>query len=254
MKENRAPKIVQSGLGATKPAELFFPYFFSAPPQMTTAAQRAKKKWPNLDMRRECSQSPDSCWLCDRLPEWNAALRIYSIFLTESLPGKIFLTVHGTPPATDTQQDCHLEDRAAMIAWLLRKHRCIETLKLGEGNEPGKLCMGVDHIGSFGNVAVPNPVANLKTNVRHIIIANRAPDKWDSLLDAIGPIEELESLTLLGVCASPTSARKLAKLLEDNANSVRKVYVRCLQTDYRDVDASWMPSRAAEIRIPLMCS
>ncbi|XP_077530457.1 uncharacterized protein LOC144142671 [Haemaphysalis longicornis] len=189
---------------------------------MTAVEEWWKKEWPNLKEQPDCSASSDSCWICDELVKWNVALTNFAIRLSESSLGKICLTIDVTLPATNLQQ---LEDTAAITVWLLKKHRCIETLQIGRLNNQDQVSMQQCQSGSFGNVTVPEPVAELKSSLRHISIGGHAPDNWASLLDAIGPIENLESLTLLHIHASPTSVKTLAELLAANRESVRKVYV-----------------------------
>ncbi|KAH9380545.1 hypothetical protein HPB48_008704 [Haemaphysalis longicornis] len=182
--------------------------------------RRWKEKWPHLDLLRDCTASSDSCWLCDDLQEWNAVLDTFLIDLHEPQPGKICLAIIPGSPST-YRNDPH--DTAFLTVWLLRKHRCIETLELYES-------------GPLKKVAVPKDVARFVTNLRHVSIEGGAPANWCRLLDAIGPIYRLESLRLVGFDVNYALAAKLDELLSANANSVRKVHIVGLFTDSRISD------------------
>ncbi|XP_077530443.1 uncharacterized protein LOC144142660 isoform X5 [Haemaphysalis longicornis] len=173
--------------------------------------RRWKEKWPHLDLLRDCTDSVDSCWLCDELQEWNAALKAFQIYIHEPLPGKISLaTIPEGPPVHQDDPD----ETAFLWMWLLRKHRCIETLKL-------------DGCSFRNNVAVPNLVVGFASKLRHISIEAQEFFDWSSVLDAIGPINNLQSFTLTGYGVTDDLLVRLAELLSANANSLRKVHVDC---------------------------
>lgn len=173
--------------------------------------RRWKEKWPHLDLLRDCTDSMDSCWLCDELQEWNAALKAFQIDIQEPLPGKLALAI--IPEGPPVHQD-DPDDTAFLWIWLLRKHRCIETLKL--------------HGSSFrNNVAVPDLVDGVASNLRHISIEAKGLADWSSVLDAIGPINNLQSFTLTGYGVTKDFLVRLVELLSANANSLRKVHVGC---------------------------
>ncbi|KAH9380546.1 hypothetical protein HPB48_008703 [Haemaphysalis longicornis] len=170
----------------------------------------------HLDLLRDCTDSMDSCWLCDELQEWNAALKAFQIDIQEPLPGKLALAI--IPEGPPVHQD-DPDDTAYLWIWLLRKHRCIETLKL--------------HGSSFRhNVAVPDLVAGFASNLRHIAIEDGEFAYWSSVLDAIGPINNLRSFTLTGYGVLDALLVKLAELLSANANSLREVHVDWLSNAY----------------------
>ncbi|XP_077530447.1 uncharacterized protein LOC144142661 [Haemaphysalis longicornis] len=171
--------------------------------------RRWKEKWPHLDLLRDCTDSMDSCWLCDELQEWKAALKAFQIDIQEPLPGKLALAI--IPEGPPVHQD-DPDDTAFLWIWLLRKHRCIETLEL--------------HGSSFrNNVAVPDLVVGFASNLRHISIDAVESFDCSSVLDAIGPINNLQSFTLTGCSLTDDLLVRLTELLSANANSLRKVHM-----------------------------
>lgn len=184
------------------------------------------KIWDDLEMSRACSassESSDSCWLVGCLEEWNKALVNHLIVLTESSPGKICLTSGAAVAAIEEYKELYrLEEIACITGLLLKAHPCIETLQVGREGAPN-LIPTLGPSDSYQDVILPDIEST--SDVRHISGEGTGEGYWATLLDVIGPIKKLESFTLRDSGRTYTSADKFAKLLADNADSLRKVHV-----------------------------
>lgn len=185
-----------------------------------------RKIWEDLKMSRACSassESSDSCWLVGCLEEWNEALVNHLIVLTESSPGKICLTSGAAVAPIYPDKLYRLEEIACITGWLLKVHPCIETLQVGrEGAQNYTSAIGRSDSYPLRD---PPPSIESTSDVRHISGEGTIWKYWETLLDAIGPIKKLESLTLRDIDWTHTSAYTLSWLLEVNKDSLRKVHL-----------------------------
>lgn len=146
--------------------------------------------------------------MCSCLPEWNRVLNVLGLDLTEQRPGKLCLSTQILRPAFDTSG---LNSTSAdFIAWLPRKHWCIEALKLGKGDA------------HLQRVTVPDSLAGRGSNLRSIVI-QRPAFNWAVALDAMRPIQKLEELKVSKYVVRQELASKLAQLIADGAESVTRV-------------------------------
>lgn len=185
-----------------------------------------RKIWEDLNMSRACSassESSDSCWLVDCLEEWNKSLVNHLIVLTESSPGKICLTSGAAVAPIYPDELYRPEEIACITGWLLKVHPCIETLQVGREGAQNYISIR-GHSDSYP-LRYPPPSIESTSDVRHISGEGFSWEYWETLLDAIGGIKKLESLTLRAINGTHTSADSLATLLEVNKDSLRKVHL-----------------------------
>lgn len=173
-----------------------------------------KEKLSCLDLERSCSQltSEDSCWLCDDLENWNAVLNPLRLNLSEWQLGKLqFCTQVGI--AEIYSKDCNTQyDAAYFMAWLPRKHSCIEAIRFSEHHPH-------PHI-----LSIPEPtITECALKLRHIVIAGNASYDWALLLDVLGSIVSLETFQLRSVEVSKSFATKAGELLSANCASIKTV-------------------------------
>lgn len=186
-----------------------------------------RKIWEHPEMSRACSassESSDSCWLVGCLEKWNEALVNHLIVLTESSPGKICLTSGAAVAPIEFEQLYCPDEIAHVTGWLLRRHRCIETLQVGREDAPNTRSMLLQR--SPEHVRAPS--INSTSNVRHISGVCTTWKDLAPLLGAIGPIKKLESLSLRYTHWSHELGKMLANLLAANADSLRKIHLECV--------------------------
>ncbi|KAH9364380.1 hypothetical protein HPB48_016255 [Haemaphysalis longicornis] len=164
-----------------------------------------------LDVNRECTAgtSDDCCWLCDCLPDWNCVLNALGLDLAEPQPGKLCLSTQVAEGTFDMGNAPF--STADFIVWLPRKHWCIEALKLSAGDL------------NCPTILVPDSVAGRLPKLRSIAVTGRTNSKhWSVVLDALGPVEQLEELQVSGFIDDDLALR-LARLLVTSAGSMKRV-------------------------------
>lgn len=174
-----------------------------------------------LDVDRECTAGAsveDRCWLCDHLDDWNSVLSAVQFKLVEQQPGKLCLRTHALKSPDDFNRNGFPYDAGYVIAWLPRKHWCVEELYLERCN------LHVD------DAALPGPLPGLRPpGLRKIFIRGNlktgyAHFNWAAVLDSIGPFERLESLCCRGLYVVTDSfASQLARVLSFSASSVTEL-------------------------------
>lgn len=177
-----------------------------------------KESWyhaiSRLDFERDCSAGPataDTCWLCDKLPGWNAVLAPLSLQLVEEIPGHLCLrTRQGSkkPKFIDRAYN-----PAYFIAWLPRKHRCVVTVKFGQGD------MVLDQS------TVPSHLRELTPEVRQVSVGGISAFNCGSLLYSLGRVAKLEALVLDEATVGDQLSSAVGSLLELNADTIRTVTV-----------------------------
>lgn len=164
-----------------------------------------------LDVNRECTAetSADGCWLCDCLRDWNCVLNALGLDLAEEQLGRLCLSTQVAECGFD-MGDAPFST-ADFIVWLPRKHWCIEALRLGKGKP------------SCSTVVVPDSVAGRLTKLRSIVLeAHTQSDTWVVVLDALGPIDQLEKLEV-STFPNEDLALRLARLMATSAGSMTSV-------------------------------
>ncbi|XP_077560038.1 uncharacterized protein LOC144174924 [Haemaphysalis longicornis] len=197
--------------------------------------QHWSEKLPWLDVKRGCTATTteDVCWLCDSLGAWNSVLNALHLHLLEEKPGKLCLcTVGGGRSVFDSEipYDSHLSLQIAYNAtffttWLPRKHQCVEAVKFTQFH-PHVPLDGISH-----------SIDECPSNLRSICI-NGLPElyDWSAVLDALGPVKELESLAVTALVLSAKLALKLAELLSANAASVTAITFSNVRLDQSAFD------------------
>lgn len=88
-----------------------------------------------IELGRPCCKITDTanhCWITWHLPALNEALRVTSMHIFEHVPGKFTL---GSFPELHTEYDrpeSNLLESVTLVYWLLKEHRCVTRLHLGE--------------------------------------------------------------------------------------------------------------------------
>ncbi|XP_077536425.1 uncharacterized protein LOC144148792 [Haemaphysalis longicornis] len=166
-----------------------------------------------LDLKRDCSASGtrDACWLCDELENWNNTLNDLQLTLVEFQPGKLRLYVQTSKPAVGVADSDVLYDASCFTAWLIRKHNCISSISIKQGDPHWQVG------------GLPDYVPSASSNLRDISIEGYGPLDWASLLESLGHIAQLESLKLTDVVVDDKFLAKLVELLTENACSVKTV-------------------------------
>ncbi|XP_075525467.1 uncharacterized protein LOC142557476 isoform X1 [Dermacentor variabilis] len=167
-----------------------------------------------VDLERSCSQpTSESCWLCDNLEDWNAVLNPLCLDLIEWQVGKLQLCSLVGIAEMHYSKDCNTRyDAAYVMAWLPRKHSCIEAIRLNEHHPQ-------PHILSFPEITA----AECPLKLHHIVIAGSASYDWALLLDTLGSIVSLETFELRNVEVSKSFAAKAGELLSANCASIKTV-------------------------------
>ncbi|XP_037554767.2 protein NLRC3 isoform X1 [Dermacentor silvarum] len=94
-----------------------------------------KLKACGVDLEKPCSktvQNASRCWITYHLPALNDSLRVVSMHIFEHAPGKFALS--SVPNVnTDYQKlECTLLESATLVYSLLKEHRCITRLDVGD--------------------------------------------------------------------------------------------------------------------------
>lgn len=198
--------------------------------------QHWSEKLPWLDVKRACTATTteDVCWLCDSLSAWNSVLNALHLHLLEEKPGKLCLcTVGGGRSVFDSAipYDSRLSLQIACNAtffttWLPRKHHCVEAVKFTQYH-PHVPLDGISH-----------SIEEYPSILRSICI-NGLPElyDWSAVLDALGPVRKLESLTVTALVLRAKFASKLAELLSANAASVAAITFSNVRLDQSAFDS-----------------
>lgn len=173
-----------------------------------------------VDVERECTAGAsveDSCWLCDHLDDWNSVLGAVQFRLVEEKPGKLCLCTQAPKSPDDFNRNEFPYNPVFITAWLPRKHWCVEKLYL-------KRCdLYTD------GTAVPGPFPGLrpsglrKISIKGFYSPNNGTFDWACVLDAAGPLEQLQRIYCQESIISDSLASKLAKLISASASSVTKL-------------------------------
>lgn len=169
-----------------------------------------REKLSALDFERECTEpfSEDSCWLCDDLEAWNTVLHPLQLTLTEQRQGVLCLSseYYETTPDFDVLDTPY--DSTFFTVWLPKKHLCIQQLGL------------TPDFPDFNAVTIPDN-ATSPPNLQRISIYKNASFDWAELLNALGPIEQLEELEINDVDVSDSLASTIARLVFDSAHCIK---------------------------------
>lgn len=190
--------------------------------------ERWRQKLSALDLQRECLEpfSGDSCWLCDELEAWNCVLHPLQLNLTEQKRGVLCLSTqrYETTPGFDELDTPY--HTTFFTVWLPKKHHCVEELRLTED------------FPDFNVITVPYFDVRSPSNVQRISIDGYPTFDWSLLLDALGPIEQLQVLELSDPEVSGRMASSLARLLLNNAAFIKEfrlLYVSDMNCNMGDV-------------------
>ncbi|XP_077497142.1 NACHT, LRR and PYD domains-containing protein 14-like [Amblyomma americanum] len=177
--------------------------------------ERWQEMLTKLDLERECSASSEgTCWLCDELENWNSVLNAVQLDLNEWQVGKLKLRTQERCPSEDFDKLNASYNAAYFLAWLPKKHSCIDAISLGRG------CPR-----PYGTT-VPDSITAHASNLRHVSITGDETFDWSIVLDALLPIQQLESLKVRRlVTFSRGLAVKLAQILSANSSSVNTIAV-----------------------------
>ncbi|XP_077544885.1 uncharacterized protein LOC144158105 [Haemaphysalis longicornis] len=171
--------------------------------------ERWKEKLSLLDFERECSErfSGGSCWLCDDLEAWNTVLHPLQLNLTEQRQGVLCLSsqLYETTPDLDELDTPY--DTTFFTVWLPRKHICVEQLKLTRA------------FPDFNESTIPDLTS--PSNLQCISIQGNASFDWALLLNALGPIEQLEELEVNDLVVSVDLASTIAQIVLNSAHCIK---------------------------------
>lgn len=198
---------------------------------------RWKASLSRIDLQRDCSAlaSEDSCWLCEHLRDWNDVLGALRLNLHEEKQGSLCLRSPPGRPSILVDQKTAPYKAAFFIAWLPRKHHCIQALDFTEGNP------------YFRVPAVPDFISTSPSNIHRISFCGlKRGDSsfdWAQLLDCLGATEHLEELCLMNLAVSDSLASKLNQLLLTNASCVKsvKLYNTTIDSSASDILMSGIP-------------
>lgn len=170
-----------------------------------------REKLAALDLVRECSvpTSEDSCWLCDDLEAWNRVLQPLKLHLYNTWHGVLNLRTRDYKVTAEFEELDTPYDTTFFTVWLPKKHHCVVEVNLNQNFQ------------CFRAVSIPDSVARSPSHLRRISIDGDASFDWSLLLDALGPIEQLEELRLDEVMVSNSLASTVAQLLLANADSMK---------------------------------
>lgn len=169
-----------------------------------------REKLSELDLECECSEpfSEDSCWLCDDLDAWNTVLHPLQLTLTEQRQGGLCLSSQYYETAADFDVLDTSYDTTFFTVWLPKKHPCIKQLGL------------TPDFPDFNEVTIPDDRTS-PPNLQRISIYKNASFDWAVLLNALGPIEQLEELEINEVDMSDSLASTIAQLVFDSAHCIK---------------------------------
>lgn len=174
-----------------------------------------QEKLARLDLERNCSQSvsKDSCWLCDDLEKWNAVLNPMNLHLIEWKLGKLQLCTRDRIVTETCSKNVDLRyDADYFMAWLPRKHSCVEAI-----------CITEHHPCRRSFITYETSVKQCASKLRHIFVEGDTSYDWALLFDNLGPISSLETFKLHNVRVSDGFGAKVGEILSTSRATVDTV-------------------------------
>ncbi|KAH8029993.1 hypothetical protein HPB51_006425 [Rhipicephalus microplus] len=174
-----------------------------------------QERLARLDLERNCSQSvsKDSCWLCDDLEKWNAVLNPMNLHLIEWKLGKLQLCTRDRIVTETCSKNVDLRyDADYFMAWLPRKHSCVEAI-----------CITEHHPCRRSFITYETSVKQRASKLRHIFVEGDTSYDWALLFDNLGPISSLETFKLHNVRVSDGFGAKVGEILSTSRATVDTV-------------------------------
>ncbi|XP_077548155.1 uncharacterized protein LOC144160955 [Haemaphysalis longicornis] len=193
-----------------------------------------------LDFDRACSGPEQRCWLGTELTPWNQVMHELAFELVEPRPGKLCLRPIRRDDGGIEIHPATLAKASFLVSWLLQHHRCIDQLKFACYVYSGfRSVVRFSRRPDSGTDLAPFPIrlrpasgTDSTRTVRDLEVSN---ESWyrDSVparhthyeledLDAVGG---LERLNLVFRVMDPEFTAELARLLQRNASSIKRLEI-----------------------------
>ncbi|XP_037529792.1 protein NLRC3 [Rhipicephalus sanguineus] len=187
-----------------------------------------KCKACGVDLDKPCGKTAENasrCWITFHLRSLNEALRDVGMHVFEHAPGKFAL---GTFPDVYTEyekSESTLLESVTLVYWLLREHRCVTRLDLGDAavlfcNFPALLCTALRQNKGLEEVRLhPKDVRGVWRETRAMIILSSTVGKLSLALDALDINELTPTIVSLGGIAEAVGKGSLRRLVISNGAS-----------------------------------
>ncbi|KAL3227511.1 hypothetical protein MRX96_004209 [Rhipicephalus microplus] len=194
----------------------------------TVERMTLRLKASGVDLDKTCSKTADNlsrCWIEDRLCFLNVLMRDVGMHVFEHAPGKFALTTFPDVYTKYEKSESTLLESATLVYWLLKGHRCVTRLDLGDAavlfcSFPALLCKALRQNKGLEEIRFhPRDLRGVWRETRAMNILSSTVGKLSVLLDALVINELVPTVVSLGGIAEAVRRGRLRRLLISNGAS-----------------------------------
>uniref|UniRef100_A0A131YSC0 Protein nlrc3 n=1 Tax=Rhipicephalus appendiculatus TaxID=34631 RepID=A0A131YSC0_RHIAP len=181
-----------------------------------------------VDLDKPCYKTADNasrCWIALHLRSLNEAMRDVGMHVFEHAPGKLALRTFPDVYTEYEKSESTLLESATLAYWLLKEHRCVTRLDLGDAavlfcNFPALFCKALRQNEGLEEVRLhPRDVRGVWRETRAMTILSSTVGKLSAVLDALDINELAPTVVSLGGIAEAVKRGSLRRLLISNGAS-----------------------------------